>query len=842
MKKVLLCVALALGCVACVFKESDVVIIQEGSSVADGKPLAEIVVAKNPSSVVQFAALELQEHIRLISGVKMPIVSEDARQGGYPFYVGSGTSVADKENLKKLPEQGCLIDVDDERTILVGVDSKRTNKVSVVYGPNPNVIVSARNIPSVWEKRGSLDAVYIFLDKLCGVRWLDCTEAGTFIPTSKTLVVKSTRIIDSPFIRCRDVSINPEEWDKRRSPKEFAIYQRTAWPLAFEETKNNERAANGRINLSKSFFGLRMKTGGEKIHCNHSFYWCYDRFWDKNNKNFIAYKPEWFSKHLKKGKKARSADGTIFSEYDTTRKPAQMCYSNDEFVKQTIEDVRAYFDIGGYTNRYTNQGYYCNAQNPIASWGKDVYSLEPMDNGGYCECPKCLSQYKADRRSDHAERADYWFTFVNKVAKAIKESHPDKKVSTLAYGGSREGLPSFPVEDNVVVHFCWDSNRGPNREPLMTKQMELMKKWRDAYPDRAMGLWLYCGFPHESGTWFGYLPPPGFFGKLFDKEMKYIRDLNMRECLFNCGLKDDFELYMGSRLMWNPSEDYESLKDTYFSAFGPAEQPMRNFYDIIEERICNTNYYGDSKGHMNIRIAYEKLFVDEVCDKLEKEINDAQRLVDQSGSEWHKARVRNWRVGYWDYLKTARMREFSMPSPAKGVTVTLRESLSQNLKKLAFKGKEDVLAHRAVSIDIPSKSAFLWSADKKEKPNAVYSMTSDKGFWGFVNGKVTDTVTYRCNVKIGKLKCLRIITNDPARSRFFFNLVGWRDGKKVTILEGLHFTRGFSYKGFAAWDVEFDDSVMQGEFDAIGIEDRHFEKKYYAPRFIKIMAIDGAKK
>jgi hypothetical protein len=250
-----------------------------------------------------------------------------------------------------------------------------------------------------------------------------------------------------------------------------------------------------------------MKGGGEFMTANHSFYGWYERFLLKNHPNFEEYHPDWFAKGYSNKKGAR---GEITAEWDGTKEPPQLCFSNPEVVAQAVKDARDYFDNGGIRKKWRSfpqTGWV---------WGKDYFCIEPMDNDDFCKCKNCTSQYDMHLKKERREHSRYWFTFVNKVAKAIKESHPDKKVSTLAYGGSREGLPSFPVEDNVVVHFCWDSNRGPNREPLMTKQMELMKKWRDAYPDRAMGLWLYCGFPHESGTWFGYLPPPGFFGKLFD--------------------------------------------------------------------------------------------------------------------------------------------------------------------------------------------------------------------------------------------------------------------------------------------------------------------------------------
>lgn len=814
---------------------------QDVELVSKNASQAEIVVAKAPASVVWLGALELQAHVRAMTDVTMPIVTDDARTGAYPIFIGGGTSATRDFDIASLATQEYVVDVRKDRTILIGRDSVRSNAVSVVYGENPSVIVSASGLQNVlhavFEARGSLDAVYGFLHAKCGVDWLDCTEAGTVCPKRTVLAVKTGRTVESPFIRCRDVKVDPEEWDVRRDPEGLLRYRQTAWPRAFAEA-NDERAAQARVKLGKDLFALRLRVGGEKVHANHSFYWCYDRFWDKKNANFAEYHPEWFSKHLKKAKKGMAADGAIFSGFDTSVKPAQMCYSNEDFVRQTIVDVRAYFDVGGYTNRYTNQGTPCSAKHPVASWGKDVYCLEPMDNDSFCECFACRSQYRPERKEDRAECSDYWFSFVNKVAREIKKSHPGKQISTLAYGRRREGLPSFKIEDNVVVHFCWDANRGPNREPLMTKQMELMRKWRAAYPDRPFGLWLYGGFPNESGTWFKYTPPPGFFGGLFDREMKFIRDLNIRECIFNCGLKDDFELFLGGRLMWNPSEDYATLKTEYFRAFGPAEPAMRRFYDIIEERICTIGYYGGHAGHMNRDVAYGKILTDEVFACLAAAMAEAEAAVAKDGSAQAKARVANWRVGYWDYLLGARYRRFEQPDPASGVHLTCTECYSTGPKPL---GGKDVLAGLPFSAT-GLGGGFLYGLDKKtgDTPTAFRAMTTEAGFNGFWNGGTPTQLVYCCHVQIGKLTRFRIKTTDPARSRMFFDLVGWRNGRKVTLVEGVDCSRAFHAKGCAVWDLDFDDKVAPRNLEAIGLEERCWQKKYSAmPRYVRVQAIDG---
>ena len=808
----------------------------------NGAARAEIVLGRNAVSAAQLAAQELAAHLKAITGADFAVVDEDARTPGrYPIFVGAQTATEAVHPAAGFASQEYIVDIGGERTILVGRDSTSTQKVSVVYDGGPGAVKSLGGAPSRWSERGTLNAAYDFLRDDCGVKWLDCTEAGTIIPARPALAVKTRTVKGAPFTRCRDAGVSPEEWDRRRSPRGYEDYMRTAYPRAFA-AEQSDVARNTRIMRLRELFALRLKLGGFKMHANHSFYWCYDRFWHKKDGNFIAYHPEWFSKHLKRDKQGRAVGDGVYSEVDTARRPAQMCYSNDEFVRQTIVDARAYFDIGGYTNRYTNQGVPCSAKHPVASWGKDIYCLEPMDNGSFCECEKCRAQYRPERSADSAKYSDYWFSFVNKVAREVKKSHPHCKISTLAYGSGREGLPSFRLEDNVIVHFCWDANRGPNREPLMTRQMRLMREWRRAYPGNPFGVWLYNGFPNESGTWYHYLPIPGFFGAVFDREMKFLRDLDMRECVFNCGLKDDFELYLGGRLMWNPSEDYAKLKDDFFSSYGPAENAVRRFYDTVEERYCSTNNFVDAKGryyggHMNRYMSWSLLCNGEVMQRLAECMDEAERAAAGADAQV-KARLANWKKGYWEYMQAAKTPQFEFPSPRAGVKITCTECYGQ--KECAF-GDKDVLEGRPFCVTgfVGRSSLYGLPKGTGDTPKRFTAMTTEPGFFGFWNGGMPSTqLIYRCDVKIARLKRLRIVTQDPARSRFFFNLVGWRGGEKVTIVEGVAFPRPYGSPGFSVWDVDFDPGAAPYGLDAIGIEERCFERKYYTPRYVRIRAAD----
>lgn len=811
-----------------------------------GEAKAEIVVADIPVTAVQFAALELREHLKAMTGADFAIVSEGERTADkYPIYIGASSAV--EYRTEDLKEQEIVIDVDKKRTVLFGLDNLSTNKVRIAYDGGPGAIGGMWNEPGIWTDRGSLNATYGFLHDNLGVRWLDCTEAGTFVPSKPDLSVSTGVWHDCPFTRCRDVEIEPFEWDRRRSPEEWARHMRTAYPLADKERpladKGNQHhwnCRNWRINKNKQLFGLRMRTGGHRLAANHSFYHYYQKFWDPGSKLFVESKPQYFSKHHKRVSRGRGQPDEVFAEFDTERKPSQLCFSNKELFDEVVKEIRAYFDIGGYTNSFANQGIACSAEHPFPKWGKDTYCIEPMDNGAFCECDECMKQYRPDLPKEQAAKySDYWFGFVNKVAREIKKSHPDKFIATLAYGGGREGLPSFRLEDNVVVHFCWSGNRHPNAVKQNIRQKGLVETWRKAYPGKPFGIWLYNGFPHESGTWYGYLPVPGFFGKMFDEQMKYLRDIDVKECIFNCGLKDDFELFLGCRLMWNPNEKYEDLKKEFFSSFGPAEKAVTEFYDVVEERHCNPSYCGDYQGHLNRNITCTKIITGDVMKRLVEIMAEGEKAI-ESGTPWEKARFTNWKSGYWDYLKAVKMHSFQLPAPKEGVTLTRTECYGGGEVEL---GGEDLLSGHPVKVfyaDNTNNIPIFYFGKKQQQAPELTDMTNpNKFFDGFFNGGNPTGIVLRCNARIKDLSRFRFICTDGLRNRYFFDLVGWKGNEKITLIENILIDKPFQYSGLCYYDFDFTKDSVPADLDAIGIVDRYYEAKgkFYSPRYYRLSAL-----
>ncbi|MFA6566854.1 MAG: DUF4838 domain-containing protein [Victivallales bacterium] len=602
--------------------------------VDNGKPNASIILAEKPTNAAQFGAYELQHHIKLITGADLPIKNDGAADG-INIYVGDSDAVKKLGvDCSQFGKQEYLIKFFPKAIVLAGKDKIDLGKPVYDYLQNNNAVSTW---PSVYDEIGTMNAVYDFLEKYCGVKWINPTDAGMILSEKKTLLVSGSEQRRHPFMLYRGGSAGTDSSEKyqlnggfwRDKTGEGERYNNEAYGKAFgkfsdQNQKNMAKRAQNRL------FMYRMKGGGEKSQCNHSFYNFYDRFWDVKSVNYEVQRPEYFAKGYQD-------------------QPPQLCYSNDATVQQVVKDVRDYFDNGGYRKRMSNipaPGYH---------WGENFYALEPMDNSAFCKCEKCVSQFEPNRRDDKSESSTYWFRFVNRVAKEIKKSHPDKKISTLAYM-THEGLPTgFKMEDNVVVHFCISYNRTPYNTAGLKKQLDRLREW-DKKGEVPMYLWLYNTFPLEiadNGNFFCF---PGFFAHEAKRQFDLFEKLKIKG-IFHAGYNGEVDNYVTYKLMDDPKLDVDKLLEDYFSAYGLAGKPLRKMYELIEERYCNPKYYPKTSNgepyadHQTVGIAWDYLGNEETMKQLQEHMDHAYT---SAKTDQEKQLVKLWDDSVWSYMKTGR--------------------------------------------------------------------------------------------------------------------------------------------------------------------------------------------
>ena len=767
-----LCVGCAAGRLGNGFLPSGKMPLADG-----GKPLADIVIAPDADKNLQFAAEELKLHLDKITGGDFSIVTQ--------------------------PSEG-------RKVLRIAYNPKLGKQELSIAFSNAGVALEGGGFPEY--------AVWDFLRDYCGVKWLDPTDAGTIIPSDPNLAVKRKDRKDKPFAKGRNPTGNyaPELWGAG-SPG-WTNYLQVAYPSAF--ANGNFAAGIREVSRRKTLFLRRMKAGGEIANANHSFYWWYDRFLDKQNPRLERFRPELFAKG-----------------YEKSKEPPQLCYSNPEVISQTVADIRDYFDNGGYRTKYRNIG------STGYLWGEDVYCVEPMDNKSFCKCEECSRQYRPELADVKAQHSDYWFHFVNTVAKEIAKSHPDKKISTLAYG-SRCGVPSFKLEPNVVVHFCFTCNRMPYAKRKETEVNQL-RDWRAAYPKQPFGLWLYNTFPKERADRVTHVNCfPGFFAHVLKDEYELLDGLDISENIFNCGFVDDYENYLSLMWMWNPKKSFKTLEAEYFSSYGAAATPIKKFYDIVEERYCNpTNYPVDmieKNAHQTARLAWGILGTGSTMKCLESLIAEAEYLAD---TPMARARVANWKAGIWDYMRHGAEESRDIPSSMPGVTI--RQTIFRGHRPIPI--EKDILRGATVDIVATNGNWLLPRGSQK----AVWNL---KGRKEFTDGKGTGMLLsgkgacarYVINQRIDALRRFRVTIeqDDALRSRSAFSVVGLVDGKWVSITPMITQDAYSNWSAprteedvmFITYDFNFDIMAVANRLDAIAIDDVSPSKGWIWPRYVSFEA------
>jgi hypothetical protein len=572
----------------------------------DGRPAATIIVAAAPTDVAAFAAQEIQYHVQRITGAVLPIRLDAEKVEGMRIIVGPSAAAnqfgAVADNLK---DQEYLIEFRKNTLILLGKDAPQRTRVDQAKGwaqpTGPRLPA-----PPMFDEQATSYAVHDFLERFCNVRWFGPGELEMVTPTSATLAVEPKDVRRAPGFMYR------HPW----GPQEIITNQ---W--------NHPSAAE--IDL----FFARLRSGGEKYQCNHSFDGYYDRFWRKNPKCpevFAAPHRDWFTKN---------------DNPDPNARPGQLCYSNPGLVAQVVADARRYFD-----GHQAEQG---------AKALGDYFGIVPMDNGGWCKCAECQAQMTPQRRQQafaNGVVSDYYFTFVNKVAREVAKTHPGKYLATLAYYQFAYRPQRIILEPNVSVQMCLQA-RHVWAPGVRQNDMRFYRDWVDNNPGRRFYVWLYYNFPeyetYERGHCF-----PGFSIHHLGRLIKmYARD-GIRGAFLN-NTSEQVDLYITLRLFDDPSLDVDALLDEFFTRYyGAAGNALKRMYLRIEEIYSNPANYPEQvrtdlyeQFHQDLEMAWKYLGTAERMAELAAMMAEAEKAP---GSAVEKQRVALFRKSVWDYMVQGR--------------------------------------------------------------------------------------------------------------------------------------------------------------------------------------------
>jgi len=258
-----------------------------------------------------------------------------------------------------------------------------------------------------------------------------------------------------------------------------------------------------------------------------------------------------------------------FSEIDGVRqKDSQLCLTNPEVLKIAEETLR----------RWIRENPECR-----------VFSVAQNDNVRRCTCKKCR-----ELEEKEGSPAGPIIHFVNALADAIREDHPNILIHTFAYQYSLPAPRYAVARDNVIVRICSISCRfdRPFRDlasegsPAEAEFVNALNDWKDHA--KRLYVWDYA-------VNFRNYCQPFVHLRVLKENVKLFKELGIKGVLqqgnFAYGggaALDELKSYVISRLLWDPDTDVElEIKRFCKAVFGKAGEAMEK-YTRLAMKACES--------------------------------------------------------------------------------------------------------------------------------------------------------------------------------------------------------------------------------------------------------------
>lgn len=465
-----------------------------------GNPVAAIVLPDEPTETEQFAAEELQSYLGKISGARLHVEPEGRAGRGPRLLVGRTSSSREaRQSLAEGDPDAFVIRTVGDDLMLIGASD-----------------------------RGTLYAVYDFLEDDLGCRWLGPGPDWEEVPAQATIEVTALNRTESPGMKYRATHTTAlgelDTWQDYCVSWSFKqkINTGTGWPPVEAGEQITKRG------------GFRAKMRPHPLPCVLS-------------QEDVDEHPEWLA--LRDGRRRARL-----------RVPTQICTTNPEVVEVAAARLGEMFD---------------------ARPELDLLPLSQGDSAQFCQCDTCLAL--------DTGMTERWLGFVNAVARRLGETHPGKKLYTLAY---HQTLPppepgTIEPEPNVMIQAV---NSGHDWACFVHRferedcscHVEFRKALEDWVAMTPGGVMVYGYISHNCFCMMPYPAPHKFVD-----DISYLHRIGVvgyqgqgaRTLWGTYGITR----YAVAKATWDPDLDPDALvKDYCDHAFREASEAMQRFYGTME--------------------------------------------------------------------------------------------------------------------------------------------------------------------------------------------------------------------------------------------------------------------
>lgn len=487
-----------------------------------GVPYKAVVIPDSAPDSVRLGAEELVRCLRQAGAGELAVVSEKDAPRERPLIWLGNTAASRSAGIAAdhFAADEFIWQNTDDGLVIVGRDYSGDAVVWFQHPWTKQQVYNQQLKLGAFGSAGTLQGVYRFLMKFCGVRWYWPGADGEVIPERKRLVIPAL--------------------NQRQRP---AFAYRFPYFCDFEDSADNalwfKRCGNG---------------GKAPLAINHSL--------------------PLLVRH-------EAPDSAMFALVDGGRDSVKRlcaatgigepCLSNPAVTAKAVEMICGYF-----------------AANPE----QEVFPMVPSDGlKRICECPAC--QAKLDREAPETGRfSNYVWGFVNAVAREVGKKYPDRLIGCIAYEKYLMPPSKVELEKNVAVQLC--KNRGAFG---VTPYHDGVTAAIEAWSGRTSNLYIWEYYLAAPPPWRGF---PVFFPDNIAEDLRYLHRKGVKgemieaESWFGvaepcpkymmCPGTQHLNLYLTSQLYWNPELNIDELLAEYYTLFyGPAKEPMRNFWELARK-------------------------------------------------------------------------------------------------------------------------------------------------------------------------------------------------------------------------------------------------------------------
>lgn len=322
--------------------------------------------------------------------------------------------------------------------------------------------------------------------------------------------------------------------------------------------------------LDKDYIGWHNKIKLNGAGNDDWYRWCHSSFKFISPEEYFDTHPEYFSMYM--GKRV----------YEQGPVSGQLCWTNEDVYRIIYDKVTKEME-----------------ENPdIHIW--DVSQMDTWINRGKgCTCPDC----KAIDDAEDSQMGSL-LTFVNRLARDIKERFPDNYISTLAYNYTAKPPKNIMPEDNVIIKLCLMPGdvTAPYSSPR-SKEGEDAKKIVEDWGTRAKHILIW----DYNINFHNYMMPYPILDSLKETNDFYIQNnaygMFHQMSFDKGGDMAEINSYIFARLMWNKDTDVQEVYNKYMTVYyGKSAKYMAEYYDRLATNVEKTGedlyIYSSVQSHM----------------------------------------------------------------------------------------------------------------------------------------------------------------------------------------------------------------------------------------------------